>query len=475
MNKMKKFMSLLMAAVMVLSVMTVNVFAEDTATGEGSITITEAKDNETYSLYRIFDLTLGADNTSYSYKVTEAWEDFFAEGAKGAEYVTLDDNGYVAISTGLTDANAAAFAEFAAIYAANLEANKTGSVGEDGFRGEFDDLPLGYYLVHSTYGSSGICALTTTDKDAEVDEKNIQPGIVKLVKENEDDTWGKANDAQRGEEVDFQITVTVEENAAGYVVTDELPEGMTMTTEATADETPDYTDSIKITHKGSDVTTADAITATAMGFTVDFDKLNIETTKNDTFIIEYTAVVDGNASMNTALENEAKLTYDDDVEVKATTNTYTWKLPVFKFTGDDKPLEDAKFVLKKEVETDVFEYYKNVDGVVSWVEDKDEATELTSEDDGYLYFEGLDSGEYLLEETEAPDGYNMLTDDVEVAITVTRNDDGTITLEDPKVKVENNTGVELPGTGGIGTTIFYAAGGMMVIGAAAMLIRRRYN
>ena len=108
-------------------------------------------------------------------------------------------------------------------------------------------------------------------------------------------------------------------------------------------------------------------------------------------------------------------------------------------------------------------------------------------EDGVLTFEGLGAGTYTITELVAPNGYNLLKDSITVIITV---DDATLKGCTWTVKsgdtpltagtdhlfgltVANNAGAELPSTGGIGTTIFYVVGSVLVIGAAVVLITRK--
>ena len=114
--------------------------------------------------------------------------------------------------------------------------------------------------------------------------------------------------------------------------------------------------------------------------------------------------------------------------------------------------------------------------------------------DGVLLFEGLSAGEYTITELEAPDGYNLLTDPIKVTIKYTDPVEGetdcgwafTFTGQDghlsdvtpsgngsAQINVMNSTGVELPSTGGIGTTIFYVVGGILVIGAGILLVAKK--
>ena len=79
---------------------------------------------------------------------------------------------------------------------------------------------------------------------------------------------------------------------------------------------------------------------------------------------------------------------------------------------------------------------------------------------------GLEPGDYWFEETDAPDGYNKMAGRTKVTVTSGQTAAAEVT-------VVNNAGSELPSTGGIGTTIFYIAGAVLVLGAVAIIIARR--
>ena len=111
-------------------------------------------------------------------------------------------------------------------------------------------------------------------------------------------------------------------------------------------------------------------------------------------------------------------------------------------------------------------------------------TEVTTNDQGWASFAGLDAGSYKLLETAAPDGYNRLAGPVDVTITAAYNADGTLLSSSATVgenngqytqtaKIENSTGTILPETGGMGTTAFYIVGGLLMTGAAVLLITRK--
>ena len=100
--------------------------------------------------------------------------------------------------------------------------------------------------------------------------------------------------------------------------------------------------------------------------------------------------------------------------------------------------------------------------------------------DGTVKFDGLGEGIYTLTETVAPDGYNGLKGDItvtvvfdEVAGTWHISYTGAASGTGDYVVVENFKGSVLPETGGIGTTLFYAIGGLMVAAAAVLLVTKK--
>jgi len=113
---------------------------------------------------------------------------------------------------------------------------------------------------------------------------------------------------------------------------------------------------------------------------------------------------------------------------------------------------------------------------------------ITNEN-GELNISGLKPGTYTIEETHAPDGYNKITETKQLIIAWEKKDDpktefsigsgsaSEFSMKDNgvcyEITIENQAGTELPSTGGIGTTIFYIAGIVMVLGAAAIVIARR--
>ena len=195
---MKKIISVLLALVMTLALSVTAL-----AAGEGSITVDNAVNGKNYTIYRIFDLNdHNSDYSAINYKVSTKWADFFKNGAKGLEYVTIDGQGYVTWKDG---ASAADFAAEAIKFAADNHIENDGEKTAAGGEVKFTDLPLGYYLVQSDLGA--LCSLDTTMPNVTIKEKNGVPTVDKKVKEGE--AWGKTNDANIGDTVNFQTTINV--------------------------------------------------------------------------------------------------------------------------------------------------------------------------------------------------------------------------------------------------------------------------
>ena len=135
-----------------------------------------------------------------------------------------------------------------------------------------------------------------------------------------------------------------------------------------------------------------------------------------------------------------------------------------------KKLAGAQFVLYKLDGTNKL-YYKwnTTTEKVEWVE-RAKADVVTTDGDGAAFFAGIADGTYYLEEIAAPAGYNLLKDPVEVTVAGSKTEIAKLTVTE---QVANSTGTELPSTGGMGTTIFYVLGGVLMAGAFVLLVVRK--
>ena len=472
MKHIKKLASLLLAMVMVFALAT-TAYAE----GEtGSITINDAVVGQTYTIYQILDLeSYNASVNAYAYKATTAWNTFINSDAIKGTYVEVDAQGYV---TWKGSADAAAFAKAAQKYAKDNSIANQGSVTATTTTVSFTGLDLGYYLVDTTLGT--LCALDTTNPNVVMEEKNEVPTNVKTVEEDSTGNYGEKNDADIGQTVNFKSTVTAQAGAENYVFHDTMSAGLTYTgvTGITLNDVAVDTNSYTVVTTGL----TDGCT-----FEVRFMQAFCDTLKaNDQIVISYTATLNENAVIAGAGNpNTSKVSYGDSSNTKTTpdsqTKTYTWDVDVFKYTMNgetEKALADAKFTLSKNSDGSnpiaLVSEGNNVYRVAKTGE-TGTVTEVTTDATGKFTIKGLDADTYYLTETAAPAGYNKLAGPVTIVI----GENGVVngTTEAPQgvdeVKVLNQSGTELPSTGGIGTTIFYVLGGVLAVAAVALLIAKR--
>lgn len=474
MKHLKKLASFLLVLVMVLSV-TTTAFAEEggETTTKGSITITNALGGETYNAYQILYLeSYNAAENIYAYKANSAWEEWLRTQTT---YVSFDSQGYV---TWVKGANAADFARAAKGQLSGKTADGHVTPTADG-SATISDLKLGYYLVDSTVGA--LCELNTTKPSVKITDKNTKPTIEKKVQEDSDGSWGDVNDADIDQTVKFKSTISAKPGARNYLVHDKMDAALKFdsVTSITAGDTTlaageDYT--VVTTGLNDDCT-----------FHIVFNQTYLDSITADTkIVINYTAKLTSDAVADTKYVNDTWLDYGDNQHTEHdTTTTYTWKLPIYKYHKDGdtpKALAGAEFILYKGSDESNREYAQVANGkLTGWTTVKAEATTLISDAEGKIAVEGLDADTYYLEETKAPDGYNKLAGPVKVVISHTVTDEGahmthtlmqdTTTVE--KVAIENKSGTELPETGGIGTTIFYVLGSILVIGAVVLLIAKK--
>ena len=477
MRNTKKLVGLLLALVMVFAVSAAMAAQEGTLDG-GSITINDAVPEQVYKAYQMLYLeSYNASANAYAYKANSAWETWLRSQSS---YVAFDSQGYV---TWVKGADAAAFAKLAQAQAASMTADATTTApaageGKTYSTVAFSDLKLGYYLVDTTLGT--LCSLDTTNPSVIMEEKNEVPTNVKTVEEDSTGNYGEKNDADIGQTVNFKSTITAQAGAENYVFHDKMSEGLT------------YTGMTGITLNGTAVDASNYTVVTTgltdgCTFEVRFTQAFCDTLKaNDQIVISYTATLNEKAVIaGDGNPNTSKVSYGDSSNTKFTpdsqTKTYTWDVDVFKYTMNgetETALADAKFTLSKNSDGSnpiaLVSEGNNVYRVAKTGE-TGTVTEITTDATGKFTIKGLDADTYYLTETAAPAGYNKLAGPVTIVI----GENGVVngTTEAPQgvdeVKILNQSGTELPSTGGIGTTIFYVIGGVLVIGAAAMLIAKR--
>ena len=500
MKLIKKMLAIMFAFMMVVGMGT-KVNAEEnesTAAATGKITISNAVDGQTYSIYKVLELE-SYDNGEglYSYKPAADWNSFFdsttdentkkPKGA-GSAYITIDSNGYATWIAEINDANKATFAKLALEYAKTKVINNNGQKTAEGNTVIFDNLPLGYYLVDSSVGA--LCGLDTTNSEVTIQEKNGTPTVEKQVKENSTNKFGDSNTAYIGQTVEFKTTITAQAGAQNYVLHDKMDAGLTFTGNVSVSLKKNDSEREQTLENNNDYVLETSDLGETCTFHIEFtNALYDSLSAGDQIIVSYSATLNEKAVIKgSGNTNETWLKYGNGTDTAhSTTTTKTYEIPVFKYAKKDKVekgLAGAKFTLSKNTnDSEPIKLIKVSDAPentkltyrVAKTNEENSVTDITTPSNGEFVIQGLDADTYYLTEIEAPKGYNKLASAIKVKI----DSNGDIYLNDSNdanagdVKVENKTGTLLPSTGGIGTTIIYMAGAILVIASGIVLVSKK--
>lgn len=484
MRKFKKILCAVLTSTMVLA-MAAPSFAA-LPTGTGSITINSntegAQANRSYTAYQIFTLeSRSGDN--YSYKVVDAWKNFI-EGyqVNGTNAFTLTSNGYLLSTTIEKDSNeAAAFAKAALAAVPQLE-GEVPSQTIEAIEGDasLNNIGLGYYLIDSTVGT--VCVLTTNAPDVTVTDKNIAPSLTKRV-----DTADQG--VQVGQTATYQLVVSAGNGGQDYVLTD------TMTTD-TLRFVDDSLHVYVVTELGeNDALPEDAVefastnytfAKTPTGFTLTFpNAVTSDWTADTKVVVRYSATVLAPAATGAEINNTAHLGYGDGQTTPETPDTpsKTYQFEVQKIAAEtEAELYGAQFSLYSQetggeaialvnltpnAAENELKVYR-----VATANDANDPNRTTTINMGYAIIKGLDNTQYWLQEDVAPQGYNMLASRESFTPSVAATD-SMVAAAAAGLQVKNSTGAILPSTGGIGTTVFYAAGIILMAGAVFFVVRRK--
>ena len=606
MKNLKKIIALMLAMVMVLS-MAIPAMAHTTgstvkgdtftyegegATSNGEIKMSNATEDVTYTLYKVFDATYDAqDSTKVSYTVKAGAlkdaldSDYFTVGA------TPDaDGNYSVTRTGTTDtsgtftpnktdAEVIAYIKTLTAYFTNIGAIKSTENGEI----KWEKIPYGYYYISPDQPvSDAAVTIDTVNPTVTVIDKNQVISDEKDIIETDDEgeeIKKKVNEAGLNEDIDFRITVNAtnydgDKKVYKYVICDNIEAGMTFKADSApvikVDDTvvpaenytiKYYTDNTKATEvTGDDLSTAQYFEIVIKWTDTGKWSGTHLYSSNAVLTVEYTAFLDPNkrdqlviGGTNDGNTNEAQVKWYSDIEdqeeepeepngknPKKYTDTFTTELTILKKDQDGNALQGAEFTLTGPegavVITKTEEFVKDASGTywklkdgsytttdpatpnmnttqyesttdkyvkVTWdkiVYEPSTANKVTyvTGTDGKIVVKGLKPGTYIIKETHAPDGFNKIDDEIKIVIDwdatsvsestttaasfklgtgtttgVTLDADGSSANAIYKITVKNNQGTTLPSTGGIGTTIFYVVGSIMVVAAGVLLITKK--
>lgn len=486
---MKKLISLVLALAMVLMV------GAALAADDGSISVTNATKGQTYEAYLIFtaspsDPDVVTDNIIYTATAAQVAVDGFDDVFDKI----VDENGDYTISVkdGVSANDVISFVKD------NIDDLKQGSAiagtWDDNDTITFSGLKYGYYYISSSLGT--LVTIDTAGRSITVYDKNetTPEGPDKIITaedssidSNLDQSSLEAEDNKTsvGSTESFEVTFSATnwvKTAADAQTAGSGTQG-TKVTEWNFADTPtglaiDKT-TVKVFVNGTEVTsTVDDIDVDANGkltFTipwVDENGTHLYATQTSTSAlipvkVTYDAVVTDDAATAVAT-NEVEIKYNNETELGSdTTETYTYKFKVLKTDENGDALEGAEFELYFGDGTgDPLTFTVDSDGVYHYDPNGTETHIAPSGTNAEALVVGLDDTSYTLKEVVVPAGYNKAAD-------ATVSGLSRVDAEAVEIEVENNKGTELPSTGGIGTTLFYVIGGILLVGAAIILVARR--
>lgn len=522
MKKMKKFVGMVLAVMMVLA-MSVTAMA-------ATVTVDPDLSGHKFAVYQIVKGTVassgilsnpewgnGVDSSAFLAALKADTE----IGTAFAGCSTIDD--FVSALAAANNDTALAN-KVAKIAYANKSGVKTeitaGSVAVDD----------GYYLVVDETDIAGQdiaanAALLQVVGEIKITKKTDQPTVEKKVKENtkytSDEGYGAGYndvaDYNMGDSVPFKLIGSVPSmehyDKYYYEFSDTMSKGLTLDENSIKVYTAsnkEGTDKAVVGGWAKNITpNADGTTSFQIKFSDLKSTLNGTTAKY--ILVEYNAVLNQEAVVGLdGNPNEVKLIYSNNPDQSGEGEdspkgetpedyviVFTYELDTKKVDGNgETPLSGAKFKLKNSGDK-----WAVVDsnGKVSHWDTEENATELESGADGLFKVIGLDAGTYYLKETAAPSAeYNLLKDLVKVEIEantangqnwtsgdakdalidLTVKADGTPGTADENsgigtIKIANNKGGVLPETGGRGVKLFYIIGSVLVLGAVVLLVTRR--
>ncbi len=466
-----------------------------------TITINNASDRHEYYAYQIFKGTKPAEAGQELVLTNLEW----GTGVKEAAYTESAQEKAAALAN---EADAKAFAE-ELVSGAKLTDVKTASVYDTENKNyKISGLEPGYYLItDQAAGSEAPEAysryILKVAENTTINPKADVPSFEKKVKDINDSSsegysdWQDAADHDIGDEIPFRLSAKLPANFGDY------QEKYVLSFQDTAKNLKLKEDSVRVYisdgENAYDLTAEDYTVTTSETQEEDGNvsyKFTVETkdligkagaAAGNYVYVEYKAELTESAVIGAAGNpNKAYLEYSNNPntgqsEDKGKTPedqviVFTYKLLVNKVDEESNPLAGAAFTLSKKNSAGEYTAVKTISSTA-----EEPLTEFA--------FKGLDDGEYRLEETVTPDGYNTI-DPIEFTISAEHDvtgdapvliklngtaENGLVELTDDltagslSANVINAKGTELPGTGGIGTKIFYAGGAVLMLSALVIL------
>ncbi len=518
---MKNKQKLIYTGLMMLALSTSPIYGSDTMYhttngiinfNEGSATIElQANENQSlvgksFRLYRIFDVENGSESIHYTLnsKYKSAIQNMFK--TKTGKDMTEDEIVDYLMNVE-NDSNQSAYRKLMqelqkvvttfdadTIYVDNVLSS--GNV-------KISNLKYGYYMVdeitnvQDTHSASSLLMVTTVNPDAKVQIKSDYPSILKKIHEDDQNVgWNDIGDYEIGQSIPYKYETSVPD-MSGYskyyfCFEDEMDSALTINENSIEIQIGKVTlDSSQYTYMKTD-----------SGFKLVIDDLkqvqNVEAGQK--IMVTYNASLNENSKVNMSkkgFQNKVRLEYSNDPRSDSKGKTpwdsvtcFTYVLDGLKVNEKETKLEGATFKLYRD-ETCKDEVYVQKSGTDYVVCQSSSSQSIVSNDSGAFKIYGLDQGKYYLKEIQAPKGYRLLKDAIELEITPTfiedrnnlvMNQDALLSLNvtsfekslDTNVengsfqlKVTNQTQSKLPITGSVVSLAMVVVGSSLMIYVAS--------
>lgn len=476
MRKLRKVMALLLTLAMVMG-MSLTTFAMEVTVAEPKkdIKITGLSENAltTLKLVQFISLQRTEETNSYEWVVADWAQRYVSFDEANNEYV-VDSSQYDAFYK---------VAQDQAAYKTYTETEENGGLTSTEYT--FEQVNIGAYVVIASDSKAEYNIMIANTYDTVEDGSIIGKDVEINAKAQSHDLTKEADDnfAHRGDTVTFTISTVFpayttikdgqEIQLSKFVITD-TPVGLDI-----------LEDQVQVMLGGTDVTSQVSIeeiesNGATSTLTIDFASLlNNEENAGKTVTVTYKAIVVDEQYNNTVSADSNTVDYDDGntsgnsgsiqiTKVDEEDTNVTLKGAEFKvyYLGENEVWDPAskgnplKFVTDDALPEDgIAEYTQAVEG-------ENGATDTLVATDGKLKIKGLEEGYYHFEEVKAPNGYSVNSDGLTVQ--VVNNNPALVEADFLDTKL-----AELPGTGGIGTTIFTIGGCVIMIAAAGLYFASR--
>lgn len=474
MKKALKLIILLTAAVLLLGAAGA-AFADN----DGSVTVSNAAIGETYSLYKVFDLTytnLGSEdsplfNVMYSISSDNPLYSSALEADSPFALSAADANGVSTVTLKNSSTTGEVISSWLGAHKDKLSFVSSMTPAVNSPSVVFSALKYGYYYVASSQGS--LVSIDSTMKDATIIDKNIVPAVNTEVQVGAD-SFASSGSFAAGDSVTFRTVLTAGKGVSNRVLHIELdPAFYTKNTvfSVSAAENNYQIETVK-GNGNQGCTTVITFNDNYMNSLPDSGEITVTYTAR----LSANSVIgsEGNKSTSYIMWSDGKKSPD------SIARAFTWKIDIVSANETGTALNGAEFAIYSAQDC-------SDESQLKFMTESESKGETGSENGKYVLSQGgshivlkpgpngavsaggFAAGTYYIKEVTPPAGISK----IKSAAKVTISDNGTVSVNDSpasNVTFVHHVGVKLPDTGGIGEKILLVFGGIVLLGATACVL-----